>query len=168
MRKTVLIIIGLLLLFMPSLFSGHLSLYVAPWAASPSLVDSTGTHAQLGISYAAAPRLELEAFTVMRLTPDPFSHMKAALAISLPLATDLFMHDGKAPLYYNAYATLGYMMTVKGAPSHTLFLRLTPLSLGGPYYGTRERSLVFALLYDLTNKAFSLSCNLFMFDYYFK
>lgn len=139
---------------------------VGTWASGASFA-SAGTHASVGAVLGLAPYLEVESNLTVGFSPTFASTILGSVGINIPLVTPLYFANNQAPLYYNAFLSLGYLGgydRVDQKPLHALFVRLTPFTLGGPYYSRRERALAFSLLYDLEKRALGVAWNLFGFD----
>lgn len=137
------------------------------WSRSPgSTFMEPGTYGYAGGTFGLTPRLEAELFTVIQATPAPFAHTYAGGALSAALADPREYRYDRAPLYLNVYLTAGYLRSLTGTDEHALFIRFTPLALGGPYYRMRERGASVGMLYNLKDHSWSLFWNIFLLDFY--
>ncbi len=122
-----------------------------------------GSRVYLGTSIGLTQHIEAELFTTAQVTPIPFDSISGGAAITASLMAPREFRSGEASLYANAYLSAGYL---HGTDSRGVFLRITPLAAGGPYYGMRERGVSAGLLYDPWNTEFSFFINLFLLDFY--
>lgn len=156
------------MLFMTALLSAALpfGISVGTWASGASF-GPAGTHGSIGAVLGLAPYLEVESTLILGLTPTLPSTILGSVGINIPLVTPLYFTNQQATLYYNAFLSFGYLGgydRVEQKPLHALFVRLTPFTVGGPYYTRRERALAFSVLYDLEKQALGVVWNLFGFD----
>jgi len=165
MRKRLIFLLCILTLACGSLAASRFAATVGTFGR-----PDAGSHALFGVSWALHPRIEIEANAAFQLTPAPFSNIHGTLYLQIPVASDLYRNDEKAVLYYNAYIGIGtfaeWEFSSSSITSYGVMMRIIPLSLGGPYYRTRERSAAFSLAYDLKTRSFGVYWNLFLFDYY--
>lgn len=142
-------------------------LTLGTWSRSPGgTFMEAGTYGYAGGTFGLTPRLEAETFTVFQITPSPFSDTYGGAALSAALASPREYRENRATLFLNMYLTAGYIRSLTGSSEHALFVRFTPLGVGGPYYRTRERGASIGVLYSLTDQSWSLFWNLFLLDYY--
>lgn len=123
-----------------------------------------GSSVVAGTTFGITQRFEAELFSVIPAAPIPFSGISGGAAVTASLSGPRELHSGEGTLFFGAYLSAGYLY---GADSHGVFLRLTPLAVGGPYYGIRERAASVNLFYDIKNSEFSVFWNIFLIDLYF-
>lgn len=154
-----------------------LALSVGAWsffrdAAGESPAGEAGTFAALGVSYGISPRIEAGASIIPRFFPAPFDDIFVEEHIGISLFGERARNSGEPAIYINAILDIGVLFgshnVLSGAPefSRALFIRLTPLSLGNPYYGRRDRLLSTGLLYDYDRASASLFMNIIAADFY--
>ncbi len=167
MKRTTITVILLFALLPLSAVPVGISL--STWGASSSVASGEGVHATVGAFIAPARRVEVEAAVVLALTPHLGQDLLGSIFVSYPFAGPLYHRGGEATLYYNGLVGLGYLGgwdERNQRPVHSLALRFIPFTIGGSYYGSRERALAFTLLYDLPSKGWGVSWSLLGFDAY--
>lgn len=145
------------------------SVSIGTWQAVESFGPSAGVHGMVGATVAVAPWLEVETSAIVQFTPVVGGSLMGSLALNIPLASALYDDEDSAMLYYNAMASVGALGgwdRLHDRPVGAVFIRLTPLMLGGPYYRARERSAALGVLYDLFDHSFKVFWNLLAFDRY--
>jgi len=137
------------------------------WSAprSNEFLDE-GTHASLGGVLGLSPRWELELFTLAQLTPDPFGELLGGASLSYALAGPVHGELQEVPSYLNAYVGLGFVSGITGSDSWGPFVRITPVSLGGPRFMVRERAAAVGGFYNVPEKSFTLFWNVFLLDFF--
>ena len=124
-----------------------------------------GAYACAGLSTGLGQRLELEAFGVARATPAPFGDALAGAILGFSV------FGPRRTTYFNMALDLGFLQTVvEGGtpglgPSYAM-LRLSPLVVGTPYYGHRDRIFSLGLVYDLGSGALSATWNVLIVHWY--
>ena len=126
----------------------------------------SGLQVYVGGTLGLASRIEAEVFSVIQATPDPFSTLHCGMGLTFALAAPREFASHEATLYYNAYLSAGFLTSLDEDPLGSIYVRITPISIGGPYYGKRERAASLGALYDLHDGSFSLFWNLFLLDFY--
>jgi len=124
-----------------------------------------GAYACAGLSAGLGQRLELEAFGVARATPAPFGDALAGAILGFSV------FGPRRTTYFNMALDLGFLQTVveDGAPGlgpSYAMLRLSPLVVGTPYYGHRDRIFSLGLLYDVRSGALSATWNFLIVHWY--
>jgi hypothetical protein len=133
---------------------------------------SPGLFASFGACYGLTPRLEAGASVVPRLAPAPFDDLFVEEHVGISLIGDRVSETGGPAIYINTLLDIGILFgahnVISGAPgfSRALFLRLTPLALGNPYYGRRDRMFSTGLIYDYDAGSVSLFMNIIAADFY--
>jgi len=170
MRQSVRIVIFALFMMVvmaAALFATSVGMTIGTWSMVPGNGTlSDGTYAYFGGTVGLSPRFEAELFTIMQATPHPLSEIQGGLAVTYAFAAEREIAGGGAPSWLNAYVTTGVLQGLQGTPNTSIFLRITPLSVGAPYYHTRERAASVGVLYNLTESSFSVFWNIFLFDIY--
>ena len=111
--------------------------------------------------------LELEGSATVELAPAPAGAAYLGAEAAFPLAGT---REGN---YFNLFASLGFLQRVElaGGPGHGggyLSLRVSPLAIGNPSYGRRDRIFSIGALYELGTGAVSLTWSLFAFDFFWR
>ncbi len=124
-----------------------------------------GTYAYGGLSLGLSGRLELEALGVAEMTPSPGSDVMAGASLGLSVL------GPRDSTYFNMLAELAFLQAVAAdgepglGPSY-LLLRLSPLAIGTPYYGHRDRMFSIGVLYDIGADRFSAVWNVLIVSWY--
>ena len=149
------------------LWSASSSLTVGIWSLpSDNPVLETATRGYLGLTTGLSPRLELEVFTLLQATPQPLADIHGGGALTFAVSAARELPDNQATSFLHTYLSVGVVQGLRGSDSTAVFLRFTPLSIGGPYYKTRERAASVGLLYDFRQEALTVFWNLFLLDVY--
>jgi len=131
-----------------------------------------GSFASFGLTYGLTPRLEAGISLVPRMAPDPFDDILAEGHVGLSLFGDRISGSGAPAIYINTLADIGFILGAHNVYSGTteyskaVFVRLTPISLGNPYYGRRDRIFSVGLLYNFDTASASLFINLVAADFF--
>ncbi|MGI6432563.1 MAG: hypothetical protein ACOXZ4_01670 [Sphaerochaetaceae bacterium] len=127
-----------------------------------------GTHVQIGAIRGLSQNLEGEVFAIVKATEIPGEQVYAGGGVSLALLSPVYAKEGaNVPSYSNAYVSAGFLLDALGASSYGPYIRITPISVGGPQFKLRERTLTFGLYWDVPKNAISLFWNLFSLDFFF-
>ena len=149
------------------LWSASFSLTVGTWSMpSENPVLEVATRGYLGITTGLTPRLELEVFTLLQATPLPLADIHGGGALTFALTAARELPANQATSFLHTYLSVGLLQGLRGSDSTAVLLRLTPLSIGGPYYNTRERAASVGLLYDIRKEELTVFWNLFLLDIY--
>ncbi len=150
----------------PSLLMAAPDLGVAlgPW----SFVNGgpgPGTYAYGGLALGGSSRLEAEAFGIVELMPLPGDSLLAGASIGWSLA------GPRIPTYFNVVVDLGYIQTLaydalSGVGPGYLMLRISPLVIGNPLHGHRDRMFSVGLLYNLEERLLSAVWNVLIVHWY--
>ena len=135
-------------------------------ALSPGITVGTwnpGSSLYLGGTIGLTERFEAELFSVLPIMPEPFRGISAGAAVTGALFAPRELRSGEGTLFFNSYLSAGYL---HGRDDRGIFLRITPLTTGGPYYGIRERAASFGLFYSLEAESVSVFWNIFLIDFY--
>jgi hypothetical protein len=125
---------------------------------------SPGLYAKAGTMLGLAPRLELELYGIAEAAPSPFRDCFLGAEAALPIA------GSRVKNYFNAFLSLGFLQgwdCYDGNPgSKYISLRLTPLVIGKPYYGRRDRMFSIGALYELGEGDIVFIVSLLAFDFF--
>jgi len=141
------------------------------WFGTSSMAGDPGAFASVGAVLGLGPRLEAGASFIPRLSPEAFKDILAEAHLGLSLVGPRISASGPV-IYVNtlldAGVFLGWHDLGSGSPtfSKSAFLRLTPLAIGNPYYGRRDKLLSFGLARDFDSDTFSLFANILATDIY--
>jgi hypothetical protein len=162
------VVILLLLCVVGSLFwATSLSFTLGTWSMpSGNTLLGDATRGYLGITAGLTKRLELELFTLLQATPQPLGDIHGGGAFTFAVSAARELPDNQATSFLHTYLSVGFLQGLRGADSTAAFIRFTPLSIGGPFYKTRERAVSIGLMYDFPQEAFSIFWNIFLLDIY--
>jgi hypothetical protein len=141
------------------------------WFGTSSMAGDPGVFASIGAVLGLGPRLEAGASFIPRLSPEAFDDILAEAHLGLSLVGPRVSASGPV-IYVNtlldAGVFLGWHDVSSGSPtiSRAAFLRLTPLTIGNPFYGRRDRLLSFGVARDFDSGAISLFANILSADIY--
>lgn len=131
-----------------------------------SLLFTNGTHVQAGLVAGLSPRWESETFVIASTTPEPFSQVLGGIGFSYALMGPVYEGSGEVPPYATMYLGFGFMGEPGASSNYGPYIKLTPLSVGGPQFRLRERTLTFGAYYNIPQQSVTLFWNLFQLDFY--
>lgn len=137
---------------------------VGSWSFAGGGPDA-GTYACAGAAAGLGQRFELEVFGVSRVTPEPLGDALAGIGLGWSV------FGPRLTTYFNMVLDLAFLQTVVAGgaaglgPSYVM-LRLSPLAVGTPYYGHRDRLFSVGLLYDIGSGTFSATWNYIVVHWY--
>jgi len=143
-----------------------------PDAAGKSPGGGPGVFPSLGATYGITRYLEAGVAIIPRLTPRPFDDIFVEEHLGVSLFGERVKTSGGPAVYINTLLDAGFLFgahnVLSGSPdySRALFLRVTPITLGNPYYGRRDRLLSLGLIYDYDANSTSLFVSLIAADFY--
>lgn len=166
MRRPVLLFIIMVVLPL-SLFAGRFGISLGMFDAQhDSALFADGTHAQAGLVAGIAPRWEGELFVIASATPEPLSETLGGLGFSYALMGPIHDKADEVPTYATAYISGGFMADFDAFSSYGPYVRFTPLSVGGPQFRLRERTLSFGAYYNIPDRSVTLFWNVFHLDFF--
>lgn len=118
-----------------------------------------GLYAQAGARFVLTPRIELELYASPQITPEPFSAVGFGVLAGFNLLEDI------EPAYFHMIADAGVFFSYVSETQEMhpkIQVRLSPLSIGNPYYRYRGRLLTFGVLYDLKDQSVSFSFSMWI------
>lgn len=134
------------------------------WPKSVSF--DQGTFVQSGVVVGIAPSWELEAVVMSEVTPNPFQQLFGSIGTSFALMGPVYKGLDEVPPYANAYVGAGIMGNIRDLSAWGPFVKITPLSVGGPQFKVRERTLTLALFYNIPSNSLTFYWNLFNLDFF--
>ncbi|MFA5852694.1 MAG: hypothetical protein WC820_08335 [Spirochaetales bacterium] len=143
-----------------------------PDAAGKLPGGTPGVFPSFGATYGITRYLEAGVAIIPRLTPKPFDDIFVEEHVGVSLFGERVKASGGPAVYINTLLDAGFIFgahnVISGAPvySRALFLRITPITLGNPYYGRRDRMLSVGLVYDYDANSTSLFVSLIAADFY--
>lgn len=126
---------------------------------------TVGTYVTVGAVAGVSDQVEVEMFTLAQATPDPLSTIMGGLALSYALVGPVHEPLDEVPGYLNVYVGGGMLV---GSGSWGPFIRITPLSIGGPRFLVRERAASIGAFYDVPTHACTIFWNIFIVDLFFR
>lgn len=133
---------------------------------------SPGVFTSLGITQGLTPRLEAGLSLIPRLTPEPFEDFYAEAHLGYSLAANRFQGLNQPASYINILGDIGVIAGISsiGAPGQTLkksiFIRLTPITLGNAFYGRRDRIYSAGALFNLDSPSLTFFLNFIISDFF--
>lgn len=140
---------------------------VGTWSISErsSFMDP-GAYGYIGGNFGISPRIEMDVFSVLHITPIPFANVYGGCSVNVLLVTPQDRSSEEHPYFLNSICSLGYIQRIGKGFSPAVFIRITPLALGGALYRSRERGPSIGIIYDIKESSFSMFWNFFLFDTY--
>ncbi len=149
------------------LWAASFSFTLGTWSLpSQNPVIEAAARGYLGATAGLTKHLELEVFTLIQATPQPLADIHGGAAFTFALAAPRELPDEQAVSFLQTYLSVGVLQGLRGSNSTSVFVRFTPLSIGGPYYKTRERGVSLGLMYDFPQEVLTVFWNIFLFDIY--
>ena len=164
MKKILLTILIILSLF--PLVGAKIGISLGTFDALSNKFLDEGTDIQSGLIIGLAPYWEAEAFITTKVTPKAFDQIFGAIGTSFSLMGPVYEKKSSVPTYATAYAGVGFFANLIDFSSYGPYIRLTPLSVGGPQFRLRERTLSLSLYYDIPNNSIAFMWNLFLLDFF--
>ncbi|MDX9899633.1 MAG: hypothetical protein RBT62_11995 [Spirochaetia bacterium] len=128
-------------------------------------VPEPGMYAHAGFLLGVSDHFELEALGVAEFMPIPAGMLLAGVSLGYSVL------GPRTPTYFNMVADFSFLQAlvssgVPGLGQSYLMLRLSPLVIGNPIYGHRDRLFSMGLLYDIQASSFSAVWNILIIDWY--
>ncbi len=123
-----------------------------------------------GSTLGLTKRLELTLGGVSEITPDPFSVNELQIGVSFALMGERSTGSRVAGSSINTLINAGINVTqAKGSflPSG-VFLTVTPITIGTPIHGRRERAFELGAMYNWFDNSFSFVFSFLKLDYYIR
>jgi hypothetical protein len=173
--------LGKLLIFVLLAFGGSLTaeppaVSLGAWTNLSGFPNSDyGMYGSIGLVQGISSRLELSTFTLAQLTPAPFSSLYQGAGIGLSLLQPRTAELPDAPSFINSFFEAGFLFGIHNLYNRSenpldttlyLYARVTPLSLGNVYYGSRDRIASLGVLYNLSGKDWGVFWNCAIYDRY--
>ena len=165
MRKMLLVSLILISTILPvyaldwAITGGAISFF--PLGPTQSIPD--GLYGQGGVRLLITPKIEFELGVVAQLTPDITETIGGSALIGINLLGDI------EPTYFNMIADVGMLYLIEqdtGDQHPMIFLRISPLVIGNPYYSERARLLTAGMLYDTAEDAFTLTFSMGLMNWF--
>jgi len=168
MKKRIITI--LLLLCSISLYAGdhqHISLSFGhqAWMSNKSGLDFS-----YGINLGLTRRSEMSLWGESQLTPEFFGKSAMGLGFSFSLMGDISTASKIAGVGINTLINAGVIFTTDNPWEYfiptDIYLSVTPITIGNPVSGKRERLLEMGVTYNYFENRFGFLFSLLKFDYY--
>ena len=143
-----------------------------PDAAGQLPGGTPGLFPSFGATYGITRHLEAGLAIIPRMTPEPFDDIFVEEHVGVSLFGERVSRSGGPAVYINTLLDAGFLFgahnVLSGSPgySRALFIRVTPITLGNPYYGRRDRLLSAGIIYDYDANSASLFLSLIAADFY--
>ncbi len=173
MCKKLLLIGIVVLVFASPLFAGYFDLGITLGTNAHMYekdLDPSRMKLAWGITTGLTNRWELDVQVDTRIIPDPFSSSSVSLLMQRTLLGQRSTSSSVAGVGINTLVGAGIMISPYREEetlgvSHIL-LSLTPITIGSPVTGKRERLLSLTLAYNLSNRQVGLLFDLIKYDFY--
>ncbi len=167
------LLLGVVLLFSLPVFAGYFDLGITLGTNAHLYekdLDPSRMKMAWGVSTGLTDMWELDIQADTRIIPDPFSSSSLSFLLQRTLLGQRSTGTAVAGLGINTMVGAGVMVSSyqeDGALgiSHIL-LSLTPVTIGNPVSGKRERLLSLTLAYNLSNGQVGLLFDLIKYDFY--
>ena len=162
---------AILLICLSSLLAGpHNDVSLSFGHQGGGLENREGLNWSYGISLGLSPRVEMSAWGESTLTPTFFGDGALGLGFSFALLGERSTGSYVPGSAINMLLNTGMLLTLHNPwnifiPT-TFYVSLTPLTIGSPILGHRERLFEMGLAYNWAENSFSFYFSLFKFDYY--
>lgn len=128
-----------------------------------------GQYAYTALSLPLTGRLEFELVAVTELSPYPFRTASLGGSLVCSLLGDRYLTQFNMLLDFGFLHSLptGLHPAAGGSPDlRLLYLRWSPLVIGNPYYGLRDRVFSLGLAYDIDRNAWCALWNIIILQVY--
>ena len=169
MKKIVLLVFFTLLLPLVQISASNIGISIGTFDARPKQgITSGGVQVQTGLVFGIAPRLDLETFLILPVTPEPFSEIIGGLSTSFALMGPVYAvaEEDEVPPYGNVYLSLGFLGNPAVSDMYGPFFKITPISVGGPQFVLRERGASIGIFYNIAASSVTIFWNIFLLDFY--
>ena len=132
--------------------------------------QSNGLHGYFGISKGLTEQFEANIFTQVELTPSIVSDVQIGFDVSYSLLGKRWDAEGYAGSGVNMLASAGILTGFHNPEGRfaidSVFVRLTPVTVGSSHSGKRDRFLSMGLAWNFHEKKLSLLWNILLSDIY--
>lgn len=129
-----------------------------------------GLHVHLGVVKGITERLEANVFTQSEITPTVFGDVQVGLDIAYSLLGKRWDKHGYAGSGVNMLVSLGVLAGSHNPRSaftiDSLYVKFTPVTVGTPHSGKRDRVLSMGVNWNIHANTFSLVWNFMISDIY--
>ncbi len=139
-------------------------------ALSFSKYTDPGLSVVLGTTLGLTQRVELDVTALVELIPNPFASAMLGIEVGVGLLGERSFGDNRAGIGINTMLSAGMLLsdhTPNGqfAPTHVL-LAVTPVTVGTPYSGKRERLGKMGVAWNFWDNSFSMYWSVALYDLY--
>lgn len=129
-----------------------------------------GLSMTLGLTMGLSQRMEIDLVSLIELVPRPFGDIVVGAEVAYALLGERSFGDNRAGIGINTYLSAGLLFsnhTPNGnyAPTY-LTLSVTPVAVGSPYSGKRERLAKMGVAWNFMDNSVSMYWSVALYDYY--
>lgn len=138
-------------------------------------ISGSGQHVSLGSIWGIDTNLEAGFGIISMVTPRPADTLMGYISFGYSLLEKRWINEKIPPNWINSQIEAGFIGGIKNLYSFSagsqaegiaqIFIKITPLVLGNPFYFRRDKLLSLGLAYDCIGDTFSLYINLVGFDF---
>jgi len=129
-----------------------------------------GLHVHLGLTAGVTGRVEVNLFTQSEITPRPFGDVQLGFDVAYSLLGKRWDTEGYAGSGVNMLVSAGMLAGTHNDSGlfqpDSLFVKLTPVTVGTSHVGKRDRFLMVGLDWNLHNNRLSFVWNFMLTDIY--
>ncbi len=129
-----------------------------------------GLSMTLGLTLGLSQRMELDLVSLIELVPHPFGDVVAGAEFTFALLGERSFGDNRAGIGINTYLSAGLLFSNhtpdrRYAPTYLTF-SVTPIAVGSPYSGRRERFAKMGVAWNFQDNSVSMYWSIALYDYY--
>lgn len=129
-----------------------------------------GLSMTLGLTLGLSQRMELDLVSLIELVPHPFGDVVAGAEFTFALLGERSFGDNRAGIGINTYLSAGLLFSNhtpdrRYAPTYLTF-SVTPIVVGSPYSGKRERFAKMGVAWNFQDNSVSMYWSISLYDYY--
>gem|GEM_PF-376561 len=129
-----------------------------------------GLSMTLGLTLGLSQRMELDLVSLIELVPHPFGDVVAGAEFTFALLGERSFGDNRAGIGINTYLSAGLLFSNhtpdrRYAPTYLTF-SVTPIVVGSPYSGRRERFAKMGVAWNFQDNSVSMYWSIALYDYY--
>lgn len=139
-------------------------------ALSFNAFTGPGLSMTLGLTMGVTQRMEIDLVSLIELVPHPFGDVVVGAELAFALLGERAFADNRAGIGINTYLSAGLLFsdhTPDGryAPTY-LTCSITPIVVGSPYSGKRERLAKMGVAWNFQNNSVSMYWSIALYDLY--
>lgn len=129
-----------------------------------------GLSMTLGLTMGVSQRFEIDVVSLVEIVPHPFGDVVVGAEVAYALLGERSFGDNRAGIGINTYLSAGLLFsdhTPNGnyLPTYLTF-SITPVAVGSPYSGKRERLAKMGVAWNFQNNSVSMYWSIALYDYY--